>query len=447
MSHFGPFYSFFHREDFDSALPVLTVSHGEKRFTGQGRLVCRMDGSIELWALTDGKAESHFVTHEIGAMIPPDHYMQLRARDRSGREISIERLTPKTDIVLGQPIVRCWQKEDLLSDIQWTTIQTASATSAVHHAQVLLAQTERKSTNTWLAREQQLRISSVVGEIVLKGIEDGRILLTIRGEGDLDMSRAIDSVYHAANFVFGRGLNEVVSSIQENDKVIEQISIRSTKVFEFPFSPFGPQFGQRMVDEPAVVELFEKAVNFFYQSPRDTSRNHLFAIWSNLESSFSVSVLVACTVLEGLCHDMPKDIGKIDSISEAQIDAIGDFITTDMFRAIGTLPLEEKAANDLRNRVCGAFNTPSTSTLLKSWCQSGKYGLQQETFTGWNTVRNRLAHGRLDLFNEVAKRAGNVKVRNALYQGIITLLLQQMGYSGPSFNWITSNWKELRTTA
>jgi hypothetical protein len=59
----------------------------------------------------------------------------------------------------------------------------------------------------------------------------------------------------------------------------------------------------------------------------------------------------------------------------------------------------------------------------------------------------RLAHGKLALFNDVAKRAENVKIRNALYQGIITLLLHRMGYSGPSFNWTTGSWNGFQATA
>ncbi len=298
------------------------------------------------------------------------------------------------DVVPGQPIVRCWQKDDLLSPIQWTTIRSASTTPLENHAQVLLEQKERDSNDTWLARGQQLRLSLAIGETILKGLEDGRILLTISGADGIDMSRAIDSVYHAVGFVFGRGLNEVVSSVQVNEKVIEQVSIRSTRVFKFPFSPFGPKLEQRMVDGPTMEDLFKKAVSFFYQSAGDTSRNHLFAIWSNPESSFSVSVLVACTVLEGLCHDMPERIAKTNSISNAQIGAVGNFIMTETFRAMAPTPLDEGTANVLRSRVCGVFkqfNSPSTSDVLHGLCNSGKYGLQPETFDGWKKVGARKA--------------------------------------------------------
>ncbi|MFO0942084.1 MAG: hypothetical protein U0930_15200 [Pirellulales bacterium] len=203
-------------------------------------------------------------------------------------------------------------------------------------------------------------------------------------------------------------------------------------------TPWKTAFGEQMIS---------KAASYFLRPESIDVNQAMVALWNSCDRSFSVSALVACSVLEGLCTSESKDNPGV--FSEAQINAIEHFMRSDNFRQIGGQTLDEVALNTLVNRAKGSLSslkTKSSSSLLRLLCSSSKIGLSMHVFEGWKKLRHRTAHGHFDLFDvSFDERRTLVAARTAVYHGINCLILNKIGYEGVYFHWRDGKFSEFQS--
>jgi hypothetical protein len=204
-------------------------------------------------------------------------------------------------------------------------------------------------------------------------------------------------------------------------------------------SPLGPEIQNWEFSPQTWQRMVACAMEFLFEAEQQAYVNQqLVALWNSVDLSFSTSSLIACSVLEGLCNQTNEPVPTV--LTKSQLKLIQELVASDGFSEISVNPMDLAGRKELATRVNNALaplNNKNAGNLLKMWCSAGKYGLHPGVAAAWRSLRNRPAHGQFDLFDvEEGKRAKLVDQRNTVYQGINAILLSQMGYRGPIFDWI-----------
>jgi hypothetical protein len=82
------------------------------------------------------------------------------------------------------------------------------------------------------------------------------------------------------------------------------------------------------------------------------------------------------------------------------------------------------------------MNEPSGSNALAKWCKSGYLGMAQDDFKAFSALRNKAAHGKLDLFgDDDATKQTSLEKSNRLHNMLNKLVFKLVGYEGPYFDY------------
>lgn len=432
---FLPFDQFLTDDTYDTELLNLKICRGAIEHNGTGRLTCKIGGSQSLWAVTTGAPEPiTLLSPQMGALIPVDFYYSMGATNRQGYSIAVDRICDQGGEIGTNPKV--WNYQNAFnSSVRFSkgrSTPQASGGQLICDFPVL-----RERLRYYIRPENDLHLESQakVGRLILGTIRRDLFLITFEpAEGtNVDVSSYLDAAVLGLGFVFGQLGKEVVRREFEANKTTDSIPATQRVSSSALYSPFGPKTEGIYFSCDQWMTLWTKATDFFSEPGNRFANNQLTALWNSVDRSFSVSALIACSVLEGFCNKLKKATVIEPGLSEKQLDMLQKIISSSEFRGGNADP---QAEAEIMKRIVGSFNSKNTGNVLRHWVTTGKFGLSLAVLESYKALRNKPAHGHFDLFDVTSeKRAELVAHRNTIYQAVNSILLSCMGYNGPIFDW------------
>lgn len=412
-------------------LNLKSDHHGE--FSGQGFLSWDRNNGIEICALTDGgerltqRIWSGAQQLQIGCLIPPEWYLRLNATARSGDSIEVDRLCFDGYDVYSSHECVAWRLEkahvrsaaDFSGGARLEKADSVSILFANGHG---LPWPRRSASD-----QGCLQASTRLGEVVAYEILNGDVLVQLELPSPHDVHLTINTVCMAFCFWSGRLLDVVGYEARQDDATRCRVfPTPPTRTITSVAPPPGHMFSRAL--EAHHEELLKHAVNFFMVSENQTLGTLLQANVSCPDVSFSLGILISCSVLEGIAKQIAKCSQANVAISAAQKSGVEAFLHSSQY------PLE------LIQRFqgfMGRMNAPTGANALSEWCRTRFLDFTGEDWEAWD-FRNRSAHGNLSLYgDDFEDRKNSVAKRDRIHNMINKLVLHVIGYRGKYFDYAT----------
>ncbi len=436
MSTFGPYHHIVTDKNYDTELLDLEISNGQETAKGQGRLTCDWIGNQSLWAITTATKKEKFSNLRVGEMVPSDQYFRIKAKNSCDHTITAERIENLGGTIGADP--RIWDyRNPFLSkiDVVRPDLPTRCFAEAICDWPVLI------NCFPYHTRSSDFRL-------VIK-VDDGQFSISFAKEwvqfsfdpsslNDANrLNDYLDAVILATGYACGQLGLEKVRRTSINGELRESINTTWQHWKSELFGPFG-QCGQR---EQVPVECWQNLISLmtkFLISDGLRRFNQAFvALWSSVDRSFSVSALIACSVLEGLCSDSNPSNPAV--FSNEQIASIESHMSSNEFALLVEGDSNGTKRKQLVERAKGSLKSlrsRSASSLLRELCVQERFGLSLSVFQSWKTLRHSTAHGHFDLLDvSSSERSELINARNAVYHAINVMVFNRVGYTGDVFNW------------
>ncbi len=421
----------FERGHFSTEVLSIKIAAPQGEFSGQGFLRWRVGRGTTIKALTEGgeildRMAFSGEQSPLGRLIPSSDYASLDAETRDNHTLQIERIWPHCySIQSGHPTV-VWSigPREIHSGI---TLRRESKEADETSTEMLLTNARRM---IWPRMDATLRrcleFQTSYGK-VLGWKKNNLARLLIRHRELCDWNAIANGLIMAFRFWTSCMVSPVVSEYRHGFTITRRVAPLPSR----SGTPLAPPLGHLLY--PALnayhEPLLSKCVEFFADEKNSDVATLVSAFLASGNLPFSAQALVTAVCVEGLAKRIAAKRPQESSLSIEQREAVET--------ALSQSSLPENLVKRF-NIFMDRMNEPNGANIVATWCKYGFLGFQREDGIAFSSLRNRTAHGKLNLFgNDDVQKQSSLESRNRLYNMLNKIVFGLIGYEGPYFDYST----------